>query len=81
MFEEGASILERSRRSPASIQACDARQIDALEGKLRERNEVLAEMLVEYVALKKTLATLDPSPFGIGIKAVNPSRRNRDQGL
>ena len=47
LFEEGASVLERSRKPLASLQAGDARRIDALEGKLRERNEVLAELLSE----------------------------------
>jgi len=47
LFEEGASVLERSRKPLTALQAGDARRIDALEGKLRERNEVLAELLSE----------------------------------
>jgi hypothetical protein len=54
-------------RPPSGLQAGDARRIDALESKLRERNEVLAELLGEYVALKKTLAGLD-LPSGLAPK-------------
>lgn len=68
LFEEGASVLERSRRPHSASQSGDARRIDVLEGTLRERNEVLAEMLGEYVALKKTLAALHSSPSGLAAK-------------
>jgi len=64
LFEDGASVLERSRRPFSALQADDARRMAALEGKLRERNEAVAELLVEYVALKKALAGLGPSASG-----------------
>jgi hypothetical protein len=67
-FEEGASVLERSPRPPAAFQAGDARRIDALEDKLRERNEVPAELLGEYAALRKTHARLDSSLSGLASK-------------
>ena len=67
-FEEGASVLERSRRPLSAPQTGDARRIDALEDKLRERNDVLAELLGEYVALKKSLAGLDSSHSGLAPK-------------
>jgi transposase-like protein len=68
LFEEGASVLERSRGPAAAFQAADVRRLDALEDKLRERNEVLAELLGEYIALPKALAGAGPSPSGLAPK-------------
>jgi len=68
LFEEGASVLERSRRPLSAPQAGDARRIDALEDKLRERNDALAELFGEYLALKKSLTVLDSSPSGLAPK-------------
>jgi transposase-like protein len=56
LFEEGASVLERHGRPFPAHQAGHDRRIEALEAKLRVRNEVLAELLSEYVALKKSMA-------------------------
>jgi transposase-like protein len=59
LFEEGAVVLERIRGSSPGFEASDARRIEALESKLGEKNEVLAELMGEYVALKKTVAALE----------------------
>jgi len=64
LFEEGAAILERSRAFSRKPEASDARRIEGLERKLIEKNEVLAEVMGEYVALKKQLAALQ-SPSGL----------------
>jgi transposase-like protein len=59
LFEEGAVVLERVRGSSPGLQASDARRIEALASRLQEKNEVLAEFMGEYVALKKTIAALE----------------------
>jgi transposase len=55
LFENGAVAFEIGRRKPAKAQAADARRIAALEAKLQTKNEVLAELMEEHVALKKAL--------------------------
>ena len=59
LFEEGAVVLERIRGSPTGSRGSEARRIEALVSKLQEKNEVLAEFLGEYVALKKMMAALE----------------------
>ncbi len=51
-FENGASAFQNSRDSS---QKRDQQGIAALEAKLRTKDEVLAELLEEHVALKKSL--------------------------
>ena len=58
LFEQGAAILERSRALSRGPLASEAHQIEGLERKLVEKNEILAELMGEYVALKKRLAVL-----------------------
>jgi len=54
-FENGAAAFEHNgKRHKASEQAKD-RKIAALEQKLQQKNEVLAELMQEYVLLKKEL--------------------------
>jgi transposase-like protein len=52
LFEQGDQVFERGRGSQANRQQ---RQIAALQEKLQKKNEVLVEMMEEYVELKKTL--------------------------
>lgn len=54
-FENGAAAFENHRRPAAD--AKDAR-IEKLEEKLRQKNEVVAELLQEHVQLKKELGEL-----------------------
>jgi transposase-like protein len=56
LFEEGAALLERP--AGRSSRGMDARQIEALEAKLREKNEALAELVTEYMAVKKGMGRL-----------------------
>ena len=55
LFENGVSAFER-----VSKHASDAkdRQIVALQAKLQQKNEVVAELLQEHVQLKKVLGEL-----------------------
>ena len=55
LFEEGAAVFDQPRRKSPRLQAAEARRIAALEAKVRDKNEVLAELMSEHVALKKTL--------------------------
>lgn len=52
LFENGGSAFQRSRK--AAVDPCD-RRIAQLEAKLTQKNEVLAELMQEHVALKKAL--------------------------
>ena len=51
-FENGASAFERPGRPQASAQD---QRIAFLESKLHRKDEVLAELMEEHVALKKSL--------------------------
>jgi transposase len=52
LFEEGASIFE-SKADEARQQNADAQKLAAAQNKLQQKNEVLAELMGEHVALKK----------------------------
>jgi len=54
-FENGAQALERHGGKAAAVRSEDALRVEKLEAKIREKNEVIAELLEEHVALKKTL--------------------------
>jgi transposase-like protein len=56
LFEEGAALLERPAGRSARI--TEARQTQALEAKLREKNEALAELVTEYMASKRRMGRL-----------------------
>lgn len=58
LFEEGASIFDQGQRRSGRQSASEERRVASLEAKLREKNEVVAELLGEHVALKKTLGQL-----------------------
>jgi transposase-like protein len=57
LFEEGAVVFE-SKASNSRQQAEEARKIQALQAKLQQKNEVLAELMSEHVALKKSLGEI-----------------------
>ncbi len=52
LFEQGDQVFERGRDSQVNQQQ---RQIAALQEKLQKKNEVLVEVMEEYVELKKRL--------------------------
>jgi len=54
-FENGATAFERKARS--NHQA-EQERVAYLEKKLQSKDEVLAELMTEYVALKKSLGEL-----------------------
>ena len=51
LFEQGSQLFERGQGGQGKQQQ---RQIEALEKKLSKKDEVLAELMEEYVALKKS---------------------------
>lgn len=58
LFEDGAAVFEQPRAKSPRQRAAEQRRIDALEAKVREKNEVLAELMGEHIALKKTLGEI-----------------------
>ena len=57
LFEDGASVFDAQPASPHPRSA-EARKIQFLQAKLQQKNEVLAELMGEHVALKKSLGEL-----------------------
>jgi transposase-like protein len=57
LFEDGAVVFE-SKAASARDQAAQAQKIQALQAKLQQKNEVLAELMGEHVALKKSLGQI-----------------------
>jgi len=55
-FENGAAAFE-SRR-PRSQGSKELEKIDRLESKLREKDEVIAEIMAEHILLKKELGEI-----------------------
>jgi transposase len=61
LFEEGAAVFESTQGGRAKSSrrpSAQARRIEALEAKLRHKDEVMAELLGEHVALKKSLGEI-----------------------
>ena len=63
LFEGGAAVFENGRGGAGGglskrHQDAQARRIEALEAKLQVKNEVVAELMAEHVALKKSLGEL-----------------------
>lgn len=57
LFEDGASVFE-SKADDARQQSADAQKLAAAQDKLQQKNEVLAELMGEHVALKKKLGLI-----------------------
>ena len=55
-FENGAVAFQRKRKKNSTTP--ESRKIEKLEAKLTQKNEVLAELMQEHVALKKELGEL-----------------------
>lgn len=58
LFEGGAAVFEQPRTKSPRQQAAEQRRIDALEAKVRYKDEVLAELMGEHLALKKSLGEI-----------------------
>ena len=56
-FENGTAAFGPAPRTDKQVEACEQR-IAFLEGKLRKKDEVLAELMEEHVALKKSLGEI-----------------------
>jgi transposase len=55
LLENAATVLEGRRSEPASRTRKLEEKIEHLEGKLAKKDSVMAELLSEYVGLKKEL--------------------------
>ena len=54
-FENGAAAFEANGKRRKTLEGVKDRKIAVLEGKMQQKNEVLAELMQEYVQLKKEL--------------------------
>ncbi|HEY3243723.1 MAG TPA: transposase [Phycisphaerae bacterium] len=54
-FENGAAAFRSDGKASARQQDARTRRIEALEAKVRQKDEVLVELMHEHVALKKSL--------------------------
>lgn len=54
LFEGGAAVFENGQAGRKKADSA-ARRIEALQAKLARKDEVLAELMEEHVALKKSL--------------------------
>lgn len=57
LFEDGSAVFDTKAPGPRR-QTAETRRIQALEAKLQQKNEVLAELMGEHVALKKSLGQI-----------------------
>ena len=55
LFENGHLLFARNGRQADKADAAKDQKIDALQAKLRRKDEVLGELMEEHVALKKSL--------------------------
>ena len=58
LFENGGLALERKPGKDGGGRGQAAARIAALEAKLRQKNEVISELLEDHVALKKSLGEI-----------------------
>jgi transposase-like protein len=54
-LENGAAAFEANGKRRKAVEEVKDRKSAALEGKLQQKNEVVAELMQEYVQLKKEL--------------------------
>jgi len=54
-FDNGTGAFEQTGKRRKAVEEAKDRKIAALEQKLQQKNEVLAELMQEYVQLKKEL--------------------------
>jgi transposase len=57
LFENGAAAFQTPERPPRQVEEKQKR-IEFLEKKVQTKDEVLAELMAEHIALKKSLGEL-----------------------
>ena len=57
LFEDGAAVFD-TKAAGSRQQNTEAQKIQALEAKIQQKNEVLAELMGEHVELKKSLGLI-----------------------
>ena len=55
LFENGAAVFDGLRKRDGRAETAAGKRIEALTEKLRSKDEVIAELMEEHVALKKSL--------------------------
>ena len=55
LFENGAAAFKRPSANRGQQEQAKDRKIEALEAKIQQKNEVVAELLEEHVQLKKAI--------------------------
>ena len=63
LFEDGSAVFEQPRAKSGRQQAAEQRRIEFLEARIRNKDEVLAELMSDHVALKKVLGRSE-GPMG-----------------
>ena len=58
LFEGGAAVFENGHAPSKRQRDAQTRRIEALEAKLQQKNEVVAELMADHIALKKSLGEL-----------------------
>src|SRR4026208_1470047 len=66
-FENGAAAFEQKARPNHSA---EQERIDYLEKKIQTKDEVLAELMAEHVALKRDIGELGPGPGSRTIRGI-----------
>jgi transposase-like protein len=57
LFEDGAAVFDSKAANARQLNA-DAQKVQALQAKLQQKNEVLAELMGEHLDLKKSLGLI-----------------------
>jgi transposase-like protein len=58
LFEEGVAVFDGPKGRPKRQEDTQALRIQALEAKLKQKNDVMIELLQEHMQLKKELGEL-----------------------
>jgi transposase len=58
LFKSAEAVFQRSNSAAASQQTQQQARVEKLEEKMRQKNEVIAELMAEHVALKKATGEL-----------------------
>ena len=58
LFEQGAMVFNAASAAAAPRPTTEAKKLAAAEAKLQQKNEVMAELMGEHIALKKKLGLI-----------------------
>ena len=58
LFEEGGIVFDRPGRKSTRQQSAEQKELERLKAKLRDKNDVMAELMGEHIDLKKKLGEI-----------------------